>query len=110
MASSNTDSSISPVLTLKKTQAWKYETDEFEGVCEIAHDVMVVRCSFSANTNSFYDVLEIDRTIRRLLESPVSVERLAEQLADLFPSLSVTVMGRAETHGWITSTVGQRFC
>jgi len=91
-------------------QAWKYETDEFEGICEIAHDVMVVKCSFSATTNAFYDVLEIDRTIRRLLESPVSVERLAEQLADLFPSLSVTVMGRAETHGWITSTVGQRFC
>ena len=88
---------------------WKYETDEFEGICEIAHDVMVVKCVFATTTASFYDVLEIDRTIRGLLESPVSVERLAEQLANLFPDLAVTVMGRAATHGWITSAVPKRW-
>jgi len=94
---------------LKKTQAWKYETDQFSGICEIAHDVMVVKCAFSATTSAFFDVLVIDRIIRRLLESPVSVERLAEQLADILPGLSVTVMGRAETHGWITSTIQTRW-
>lgn len=91
------------------TQVWKYETDEFEGICEIAKDVMVVKCSFATTTRSFYDVLEIDRIIRGLLESPVSVERLAEQLAGIFPDLAVTVMGRAKTHGWITTAVPKRW-
>jgi hypothetical protein len=88
---------------------WKYETDEFEGICEIANDAMVVKCVFATTANSFYDVLAIDRTIRGLLESPVSVERLAEQLSNLYPELSVTVMGRARTHGWITSSVPKRW-
>jgi hypothetical protein len=100
---------ISTTLTLSKTQVWKYETDEFEGVCEIAHDKMVVKCVFSATTNAFHDVLQIDKVIRSLLQSPVSVERLAEQLSDAMPILGVTVMGRAKTHGWITSTIPIRW-
>lgn len=88
---------------------WKYETDELEGVCEIAHDRMVVKCTLATTTNKFCDVLEIDRLIRRLLESPVSVERLAEQLSDCFPDYSVVVAGRAKTHGWITSTFPARW-
>lgn len=91
------------------TQVWKYETDEFHGICEIAKDAMVIKCVFATTTRAFYDVLEIDRTIRRLLENPVSVERMAEQLADIFPDLAVTVMGRAATHGWITSAVPKRW-
>jgi hypothetical protein len=94
---------------LKKTQVWRYETDELEGVCEIAHDKMVVKCTLATTSNKFFDVLEIDRLIRRLLESPVSVERLAEQLSDCFPDYSVVVAGRAKTHGWITSTVPARW-
>lgn len=94
---------------LNHHQNWKYETDEFKGVCEIARDVMVVKCVFECTSKSFFDVLQIDAFIRNLLECPVSVERLAEKLADAFPSLQVTVSGRAATHGWITSTVGKRF-
>lgn len=71
---------------------------------------MVVKCVFECTDKSFYDVLLIDRVIRMRLLKPVSVERLAEQLAVDFPSLRVTVSGRAKTHGWITSTVGKRFC
>ena len=95
-------------LTLNHQQNWKYETDEFEGICEIAHDVMVVKCVFEGSSNSFYDVLQIDAFIRQVLFSPISVERLAENLADAFPSLRVTVSGRAKTHGWITSSVVRR--
>ena len=97
-------------MSLSQTQSWKYETDEFTGICEIARDVMKVKCTFEATGTQFYDVLEIDVYIRQLLLSPVSVERLAEQLAEALPSLQVTVAGRAKTHGWITSTVGKRFC
>lgn len=96
------------VLVLEQTQKWKYETDEFSGICEIAGDVMVVKCVFEATTNRFYDVLEIDKAIRARLESPVSVERLAEQLASDVPGVAVTVSGRAKTHGWITSGVAHR--
>ena len=112
MDASNETSLLPPTtaLTLNHPQNWKYETDEFEGICEIARDVMVVKCSFECTSRSFFDVLQIDSYIRQLLDSPVSVERLAEQLADAFPSLQVTVSGRAATHGWITSTVGKRFC
>lgn len=111
MESSNTDSfpRIKQRLSLKKTQVWKYETDEFHGICEIAHDQMVVKMIFASTSNTFYDVLGIDGVIKALLNKPVSVERLAEQLSDYFPELSVTVMGRAKTHGWITSTVPTRW-
>ncbi|MFM9115529.1 MAG: hypothetical protein ACKOU6_05145 [Planctomycetota bacterium] len=101
---------MEPTLTLSQTQKWKYETDEFTGICEIARDGMVVKCVFECHDNKFFDVLGMDDVIRRRLELPVSVERLAEQLAADFPSLQVTVSGRAKTHGWITSTVGKRFC
>ncbi len=94
-----------PALTLSQSQQWTYETDEFHGICEIAHDDMVIKCSFRATTREFYDVMLIDACIKARLTSPVSVERLAEQLAADFPSLEVSVSGRAKTHGWITSTV-----
>ena len=61
-----------------------------------------------AITNSFYDVLQINGVILHRLAVPVSVERLAETLASDFPGLFVTVSGRAETHGWITSGVFHR--
>lgn len=97
-------SSLSHVLSLEMTHRWRYETDEINGVCEIAKDVMVVKCIFEAVTKKFYDVLQIDEVIRRRLLEPVSVERLAEQLSEDVPGVQVTVMGRADTHGWITST------
>jgi hypothetical protein len=97
-------SSLSHVLSLDMTHRWRYETDEIEGVCEIAKDKMVVKCIFEVATKKFYDVLQIDAAIRRRLEEPVSVERLAEQLSEDVPGVQVTVMGRADTHGWITST------
>jgi hypothetical protein len=70
---------------------------------------MVVKCVFQTTDNAFYDVLGIDGMVKLRLTKPVSVERLAEQLADDFPTLCVTVMGRAKTHGWISSTVALRF-
>jgi hypothetical protein len=93
-----------PVLSLSMTHRWRYETDEMSGVCEIARDVMVVKCIFESLSKKFYDVLQIDAAIRRRLLEPVSVERLAEQLSEDVPGVQVTVMGRADTHGWITST------
>jgi hypothetical protein len=99
-----------PALSLSQTQRWAYETDEFHGTCEIAHDDMIVKCVFRATAREFYDVLLIDACIKARLAKPVSVERLAEQLAADFPSLEVTVSGRAKTHGWITSTVTKPHC
>lgn len=97
-------------LTLTQSQNWRYETDEFHGICEIAHDQMVVKCVFECTDKNFYDVLLMDGVIRTRLQKPVSVERLAEQLSLDFPDLKITVSGRAKTHGWITSTVGGRYC
>jgi hypothetical protein len=96
---------IKHTLELERTHKWRYQTDEFHGVCEIAHDDMTVKVTFAAATSKFYDVLAIDGVIKAALCRPVSVERLAEQLADFFPDLSVTVEGRAKTHGWISSTI-----
>ena len=96
-------------LMLTQSADWKYETDEFYGICEIAHDQMVIKCVFECHDRKFYDVLSIDGIIRWKLAKPVSVERLAEQLSEDFPDLRITVMGRAKTHGWITSTIGKRF-
>lgn len=93
---------------LGQTQRWRYETDEFHGVCEIAQDDMVIKCVFEATTREFFDVLFIDKVLKQRLMSPVSVERLSEQLSSDFPTLQVTVSGRAKTHGWITSTVVRR--
>lgn len=88
---------------------WTYETDEFQGVCELAGDVMVVKCAFVGTGRQFYDVLHMDEVIRAHLESPVSVERLADNLSSDFPGLTVTVKGRAKTHGWITATTVKRW-
>lgn len=96
---------VKHTLELDRRQKWRYQTDEFHGICEIARDDMTVRVTFEAVSEKFYDVLAIDGVIKRALHQPVSVERLAEQLADVFPDLSVTVEGRAKTHGWITSTI-----
>lgn len=96
-------------LVLTEQQAWRYETDEFHGICEIAKDHMVIKCVFDGVGNEFYDVLAIDGVIQWRLASQVSVERLAEQLAEDFPDLDVTVSGRAKTHGWITSKVVRRY-
>jgi len=96
---------IGHTLELDRKQKWRYQTDEFHGICEIARDDMTVRVTFEAFSKEFYDVLAIDCAIKRALHQPVSVERLAEQLADFFPDLSVTVEGRAKTHGWISSTI-----
>ena len=97
-----------PALTLSQTQRWKYETDEFHGICEIAQDDMVIKCVFEATSAQFFDVMLIDSVIKARLQKAVSVERLADQLSADFPPLQVTVMGRAKTHGWITSTVVRR--
>lgn len=107
MASSSVDSlpRLRKSLELTHIAAWFYETDEFHGICELAGDEMVVKCCFESYDRSFYDVLAIDGVIRHRLGRPVSVERLAEQLAEDFPDLTVTVKGRAKTHGWISSTV-----
>ncbi len=91
-------------VALRESHTWVYETDEFHGICEIAHDDMVVKCVFKTVDKKFYDVLLIDGVIKNRLLKPVSVERLCQQLSDDFQDLEVTVMGRAKTHGWITST------
>jgi len=100
---------LNHTLHLTDRQRWRYETDEFYGVCEIAHDSMVVKIVFEGVSNKFYDVLAIDGYITWCLKKPISVERLAEQLSSLFPDLDVTVSGRAKTHGWITSSVTKRY-
>jgi hypothetical protein len=86
-------------------QTWRYETDEFNGTCVIANDDMIIKFIFEAKGNAFYDVLKIDKVIRNLLAVPVSVEGICDSLADEFEELKITVMGRAESHGWITSSV-----
>lgn len=88
---------------------WRYSTDEFEGVCELAGDKMVVKCEFVCIGKRFYDVLMMDEVIRKHLSSPVSVERLADNLSNEFPDLRVTVSGRAATHGWITANAVKRW-
>ena len=97
------------VLELERQQSWTYETEEFHGICEIAKDDMTIKCIFHCATKKFYDVLMIDGVIKMRLAQHVSVERLAEQLSVDFPDLSITVMGRAKTHGWITSKVVRRY-
>ena len=107
----NKSHSLNHTLELEHQQHWTYETDEFHGICEIAGDEMVVKVRFQSPTSTrvFYDVLGIDGVIRWRLLKPVSVERLAEQLASDFSDLSVEVSGRAKTHGWITSKVTRRW-
>lgn len=98
-------------LELDMAQDWSYQTDEFHGICEIAGDEMVVKVLFQStiSTTRFYDVLGMDGAIRLRLAKPVSVERLAEQLATDFPDLDIEVKGRAKTHGWITARPAKRW-
>ena len=96
-------------LELDEHQSWRYETDEFHGICEIAKDHMTIKVVFEYSGKQFYDVLMIDGCIQYRLAQQVSVERLCEQLATDFPELTVTVMGRAKTHGWITSKITRRY-
>ena len=86
-------------------QEWSYETDEMEGVCIIAKDTMQIRFRFEAISDSFYDVLKIDEAIRDKLKTPVSVEGMADYLHNLFPKMTVTALGRAASHGWISATI-----
>ena len=97
------------VLELEEQHRWRYETEEFHGICEIAKDHMTIKCIFEYSGKKFYDVLMIDGVIEMRLAQHVSVERLAEQLAIDFPDLNITVMGRAKTHGWISSKVVRRY-
>ena len=39
-------------LELSKFSVWKYETDEFHGICELAGDEMVVKCVFESVNKS----------------------------------------------------------
>ena len=87
------------------TQHWCYETDDFKGVCVIAEDDMTIKFRFEQVGDQFYDVLKIDEQINKALSVPVSVEGMADHLHTLFPKMRVTAMGRAFSHGWITSTV-----
>lgn len=104
-----TQKKLAHAVETKNSFHWSYETDEFEGVCELAGDVMVVKCVFAGTGHKFYDVLEMDKVIRSHLATPVSVERLADNLSDDFSDLTVTVSGRAKTHGWITATASKRW-
>ena len=92
----------------KHEQTWRYETDEFSGTCIIANDEMTIKFVFEGEGQQFYDVLKIDELIDAGLRVPVSVEGMADQLADALPKLTVTTLGRAASHGWIIATVKSR--
>lgn len=96
---------IEPEVETNHEQLWVYETDEKKGVCVIADDDMQIKFRFESDGTKFYDVLKIDAEIEKALREPVSVEGMADHLHDLFPMLDVTAMGRAFSHGWITSKV-----
>ena len=94
---------MKPVVDTKHKQHWKYETKQFTGVCVIAKDVMIIKCSFEYCAKKFFDVLEIDSLIKKRLKDPVSVEGMLDYLIPLFPKdMKITVSGCAKTHGWIT--------
>lgn len=56
---------VKHTLELDRRQKWRYQTDEFHGICEIARDDMTVRVTFEAVSEKFYDVLAIDGVIKR---------------------------------------------
>ena len=89
----------------KHKQTWRYETDDFKGTCIIANDVMTIKFIFEGEGSQFYDVLKIDELIDAGLQRPVSVEGMADLLADALPKLTVTALGRAASYGWIIATV-----
>jgi hypothetical protein len=98
---------IEHALKLPNSQQWKYETDIKNGVCAIANEDMVIKFSLEFFGSSFYDVLEIEKIINKLLDSPVSVEGAAHDLGTIFKGYRVTASGRSEGHGWITSSSQQ---
>lgn len=80
---------------------WSYESREFDGVCELAHDKMTVRCEFRGAGKKFYDVMMIDGIIKAHLLKPTTVEKVADNLSLEFPDLTVKVVGWSESHGVI---------
>ena len=86
-------------------QCWKYETDEKTGVCLIAKDEMKIKFCFESDGTEFLDVLKINEEIDSMLSNPVSVEGAADHLHGIWPFLTITAMGRAFSHGWITTRV-----
>jgi hypothetical protein len=96
---------MTPEITTEHRQNWKYETDEFSGTCIIAKDDMTIKFVFEHYGNKFFDVIKIDEQIDKLLLEPVSVEGIADDLAAFLPGVTVTAMGRAFSHGWITATI-----
>lgn len=96
---------LTPDVRVKYAQDWKYETDEFSGICVVANEPMVIRLSFECRGRTFFDVIKINAMINELLRSPVSVEGMAEMLALAMPGVIVTATGRAISHGWISSRV-----
>lgn len=99
---------MNPEIETKHEQLWRYETDEFSGTCIIANDEMTIKFIFEGEGSQFYDVLKIDGLIKSALKVPVSVEGMADLLADALPKLTVTALGRAASHGWISATVKSR--
>lgn len=97
-----------PVSTVHDFE-WRYETDEFDGVCELAHDAFIVKCAFSCTGKKFYDVVMINGVIKAHLLKPTTVERLADHLSEEFPDVNVSVSGRSRSHGWITATAVKRW-
>ena len=98
---------IEPEIKTEFPQNWKYETDLMDGICIIAKDKMQIKFVFECFSDKFYDVLKIDKEIKALLETPVSVEGMADSLHKLFPNAQIICSGRAESHGWITSVIGE---
>ena len=91
-----------------KTQTalhWSYTTDDLVGQCIIAKERMVINFKFESAgmIREFYDVLEIDHLLQTLLEQPISVEGIVDDLAKQWPNLEITARGRAASHGWITA-------
>ena len=95
-------------VTTNRTLDWKYETDEKTGICVIAKDKMTIKFRFECTGDKFFDVLKIDEVIDALLKKPVSVEGIVVDLAIVFQGMKITGMGRAESHGWITVTAGDK--
>lgn len=89
------------VIHLNNKVHWTYQTDDMHGICIIAKDKMTINFKFEAFTKEIYDVIEIDKLILLMLESPVSVEGAQQGLKSACPDMIVTVRGRAESHGWI---------
>ena len=90
-----------PEIHVNKKVHWSYQTDDMAGICIIAKDRMTINFKFEAFTKDIYDVIKIDLLLKKVLEMPVSVEGSQENLKSVFPDMTVTVRGRATSHGWI---------